>query len=183
MLESFDGKVPQVSTEAFVHKTACVSGDVTIAGLSLVLPGVVITGNNGPIKIGTRTIIEENCVLHVGTFADWEKGIPSQMNIGERVIIGHGAVVHAKAVGDRVLIGINATLLEGVEVGDECIIAAGAVVPEGLLIPNRSFVAGVPAKIKSKIKDSQMHWIKDGAKLNDDYFIELIQKMRAAYVV
>ena len=96
------------------------------------------------------------------------------------MIVGHGAVVHAKSIGNRVLIGINASVLEDVEIGDECIIAAGAVIPEGTVIPNRSFVAGVPASIKREISANQLRWISDGEKLNNAYFDEQIEKLRQA---
>lgn len=151
MLESFDGKSPSVSDHAFVHRSACVRGDVRIGDHSIVLSNVSLIGDNGPVIIGRRCLIEENCVFHVDTFSSWENGTASRLCIGERVIVGHGAVVHAKSIGNRVLIGINASVLEDVEIGDECIIAAGSVIPEGTVIPNRSFVAGVPACIKGEI--------------------------------
>jgi carbonic anhydrase/acetyltransferase-like protein (isoleucine patch superfamily) len=73
------------------------------------------------------------------------------VTIGDEVVIGHGAVVHAKLVGNQVLIGMNATVLEGVKIGNRCVIGAGCLVEEGMKIPEGSFVVGVPGKIKGKI--------------------------------
>jgi len=182
MIETFDNHTPDISRKAFVHRSACISGDVRIADYSIVRSNTSVIGDNGSIVIGSRSVIEEGCVLHVGNFAAWEQGSASTMHLGERVIIGHGAVVHARTVGDRVLIGINASVLENVEIGDDCIIAAGAVVREGSIIPSRSRVAGVPATIKGPVSDSQLPWLSDGDKLNDDYFKHESAKLQAATI-
>ncbi len=180
MLEVFKNKAPMVSDRAFVHHSACVCGDVRIGDYSVIRANSSIIGDDGTIIIGAKTVVEENCVLHVGNFSDWEKNLPGKLLIGKRVIVGHGAVVHAKQIGNRVLIGMNSTVLEGVEIGDDCIIAAGAVVKEGSIIPDRSFVAGVPATIKGQVSDKQLRWISDGEKLSDAYFKEIIEQLRAA---
>ncbi|MFC2059124.1 gamma carbonic anhydrase family protein [Chloroflexota bacterium] len=97
------------------------------------------------LRIGSFTDVEDGCVVHAG----------DPMEIGDNVLIGHGAVVHGRRIGNRVLIGMNATVLEHAEVGDDCVIAAGAVVTEGMVIPPGSFVAGVPAKIKGKVTEEE----------------------------
>jgi carbonic anhydrase/acetyltransferase-like protein (isoleucine patch superfamily) len=183
MLETFDGQRPKLADSAFVHRSACVRGDVEIGDRSMVLPGASITGDCGTIRIGRCTIIEDNCVIHVGTHEEWERNIRSLLEIGDNVTIGHGAVVHGRSIGNRVLIGMNATILEAVQIGDECVIAAGAVVPQGMTVPDRSFVAGVPGKIKGELKPSQARWVWEGYEGNFSYYEEQIQKLRESVTI
>jgi len=100
-------------------------------------------------RIGRNTHIEENAVVHCTS------------SIGDDVVIGHGAVVEASVVGDKVLIGNNATVLAASEIGSHCIVAAGSVVPEGMQIPDRCFVAGVPATIKGEVTPRQLQYIEE----------------------
>ena len=150
MIRGFRGKVPRIAESAFVSETAYVIGDVEVGGGSSVWPGAVLKGdfrhpqNDGPLVIGEDTHIEDNAVIHF------------TRQIGDHVIIGHGAVVEAKIVGSNVLIGNNATVLVGSEIGDFCIIAAGALVTEGAKIPAGSFVTGVPGKIRGKTSTEQI---------------------------
>ena len=95
------------------------------------------------------------------------------METGDNVIIGHGAIVHNKRIGNNTLIGSNATILDNAEVGDYCIIAAGCLVRQGMKIPDRSFVAGVPGEIKGEASSQQLWWVEKGpasyAKLGKQY--------------
>ncbi len=183
MLESFDGRMPQVAETAFVHPTARVRGDVVIGDYSIIWPGVSITGDWGTITIGKCTTIEDNCVIHVATLENWENDVRGLLTIGDYVTIGHGAIVHGRRIGNRVLVGMNATILQEVEIGDECLIAAGAVVTEGMRIPNRSFVAGVPAEMKGELKSSQAHWVGEGWEGADSYYAEYIEKLRKSVIL
>lgn len=137
LMTSID-KVPQIAKSAFISKDARVIGDVEIGEKCLVMPGSVIRGDFGSIRIGKNVWIEDNAVLHCDHLG---------LYIGDNVTIGHGAVVNGWKVGNKVLIGINASILHQVEVGDRCIIGAGAVVTQGTKIPSGSFVAGVPARV------------------------------------
>jgi len=102
--------------------------------------------------------VEDNCVIHSGSLDGFEDIV-----IGENVVIGHGAVNHARKIGNNVLIGINATILHDAEIGDFCIIAAGALVGQGAKIPDRSFVAGVPGKVKKEVSQEQLLWTQLGS--------------------
>ena len=166
MIRSFGEKTPRIAGSAFISEMAYIVGDVEIGENSSVWPGAVIRADFGPMKIGRYTHIEDNAVLHSG-FA------PTL--IGDNVIIGHSAMVHAQKIGNNVMIGANATILHDVEIGDFCIIAGGAVVPEGMNIPNRSFVAGVPAEIKGKASPKQLAWVEKGPSA----YTELAQRYRA----
>ena len=148
MIKSFDGKTPRISESAFISEAAYIVGDVVIGDYSNVWPGAVIRADFARVKIGRYVDIEDNCTVHAG----------NDMEIGDNVIIGHGAVVHSRKVGNNVLVGMNATTLHNSEIGDNCIIAAGSVVTEGTKIPPGSFVVGIPARVKGPITEQQRGW-------------------------
>ena len=150
VIRGFNGKTPRVAESAFISEAAYIIGDVEIGEHSNVWPGAVIRGDFAAIKIGSYVDIEDNCMLHAG----------NDMEISDHVIVGHGAVVHSSKVGSRVIIGMNATTLHNSEVGDYCIIAAGSVVTEGMIIPPGSFVVGVPAKVKGPVTEKQKGWME-----------------------
>ena len=155
MIRSFNDKTPRVAASAFVSVAAYVVGDVEIGENSGVWPCAVIRGDAAKIKIGSNTNIEDNSVVHSG----------SPMEIGDNVIIGHSVVIHGKRIGNNTLIGNNATILDDVEIGDFCVIGAGCVVREGAKIPHRSFVVGVPGKMRGEVSGEQLRWIEEGVKI------------------
>lgn len=146
MIRSFNGKTPRIAESAFVSEQAYVVGDVEIGEGSSVWPGAVIRGDFGKITVGSGCQIEDNAVLHTG----------DTLTIGNGVTIGHCAVVHCSKVGDRVLVGNNATLLDGAEIGDQCIIGANSVVGSGKSIPGNSLVVGAPARVKKQFSPEDM---------------------------
>jgi len=154
MIKTFDGKTPQIAPTAFVSEAAYVIGDVEIGANSSIWPGAVIRGDFAGIKVGSNSQIEDNCVVHAG----------SPLVIGDNVHIGHGAAIHCSTIGNNVLIGSKATLLDGAEIGNFCVIAANSMVSQGMKIPDASFIAGVPAKVKGKITPSQAARIEEGVK-------------------
>jgi len=141
MIRSFNGKTPRIAESAFVSEAAYVIGDVEIGENSGIWPGAVVRADFARIRIGNNTMIEDNSVLHGGL----------DMEIGENVTIGHSVVVHGVKIGSNTLVGNNATILDAAEVGSFCIIGAGCVVSQGMKIPDRSFVVGVPGKIKGQV--------------------------------
>ena len=155
MIRSFNGKTPRIDKSAFISEAAYIVGDVEIGKNSNVWPGAVIRADFAAVRIGSYVDIEDNCMLHAG----------SDMEIGDKVIVGHGAVVHCSKVGNRVLIGINAVVLPHCEIGDNSIVASGSVVTDGIKIPAGSFVAGVPAKVKGEVSDQQREWMEEHEKL------------------
>ena len=155
MIRSFNGKTPKIDEAAFVSEAAYVVGDVEIGENSNVWPGAVIRGDFGKIGIGKNSAVEDNCVIHSGSPSGVEDVV-----IGDNVVIGHGAVLNCRKIGNNVLIGMNATVLHEVEIGDFCIIAAGCMVSQGMKIPDNSFVAGVPGKIKGEASAHQLWWTR-----------------------
>ena len=164
MIREFRGKNPKIASSAFVSETAYIAGDVEIGENSNIWPGAVIRGDIAKITIGKNTSIEDNCVVHSAT------GII----IGDNTIVGHGAVLHCKKIGDNVLIGNNATVLDNAEIGDYCIIAAGSVVAPETNFPAESLAMGVPAKVKSKLSQKQKDYITIGSAFN----VKLAQKYK-----
>jgi carbonic anhydrase/acetyltransferase-like protein (isoleucine patch superfamily) len=148
MLIPFQGKTPLVSPEAFVAETATLIGDVTVGRDSSVWYGAVIRGDCSSITVGCGSNIQDNAVLHT------EAGRP--LTIGDKVTIGHGAVVHCASVGSSTLIGMGAILLDGAVVGDHCVIGAGAVVKERTVVPPGTMMVGVPAKCVRELGPEQL---------------------------
>lgn len=160
MIRSVNGRTPQIAQSAFVSEAAYVVGDVKIGENASIWPGAVIRGDFGSISIGAETAVEDNCVIHSGspasTFGD--------VVIGSQVIIGHGAVVNGRRIGDNVLIGMNAIILHDVEIGSACVIAAGTLVEPRKIIPERSFVFGAPGEIAGEPTEKQLWWAFEGYK-------------------
>ena len=146
MIRAFNGKTPKIAATAFVSEFAYVVGDVEIGEKSGVWPGAVIRGDFGSIRIGQNSHIEDNAVVHA-----WKS-----LTIGDNVTVGHSAVVHCQRIGDNVLVGNNATVLDDTEIGDFCIIGANSMVRAAQKIPDRSFVVGVPAKIKAEFSPAEI---------------------------
>jgi len=154
MIRSLNGMTPKIAETAFISEAAYIVGDVEIGEHSSVWPGAIIRGDTGKVVIGKNTAIEDGCVIH--------SGIPGNGDtfVGDCCNIAHGAVVHCKKIGSNVMIGINATVLHNVEIGDFCLIAAGCLVRQDAKIPDYSFVAGVPGKIKGKVPQNMMFWLE-----------------------
>ena len=130
---------PNIHPSAFVAPGAVVIGDVTLGEESSVWFGAILRGDIDRIVIGPRSNIQDGAVVHLaddlGTY------------IGELVTVGHKAILHACKVGDEVLVGMGATILDGAEIGSRCVIGAGALVTGGKKIPPGSMVLGSPAKV------------------------------------
>lgn len=137
VIRSFEGHTPRVAETAWVSEAAYVIGDVEIGEGSSVWPGAVVRGDFASIRIGVNSHIEDNCVVHTG----------EPLTIGDNVTAGHGVVIHCRRVGDNCLLGNNCTILDGVEIGSFSIVAAGAVVAPRTVVPEGSFLRGVPAGI------------------------------------
>jgi carbonic anhydrase/acetyltransferase-like protein (isoleucine patch superfamily) len=170
MIRSLNGKTPKIAESAFVSEAAYVVGDVEIGEESNVWPGAVIRADFGKITIGRNTSVEDNCVIHSGT----PSAPAGDVFIGDRVIIGHGAVLNGRKIGDNVLVGMNATVLHDTEIGSNCVIGAACLVGQGMKIPDNSFVVGVPGKIKGQPTPEQLWWTKEGYK----EYLELVHQYK-----
>ena len=154
MLRPYRGRMPSVAGSAWIDQSAQVIGDVTIDEESSLWMNVVVRGDVHRIRIGKRTNLQDGVIVHV--MRDQHA-----TTIGDDVTVGHGAVLHGCAIGDRVLIGMGAILLNGVEVGSDCIVGAGSLVVERTSIPPRSLVMGSPARIRRTLTDAEVASILD----------------------
>jgi len=146
-------KTPVIHPTAYIAQGAVVLGDVEIGEESSVWYNCVIRGDVHFIRIGKRTSIQDLSMCHV-----MRDQYP--LIIGDDVTVAHLCCLHGCTVGDRVLVGMNAVILNGAVIGNDCIVAAGAVVGEGMKVPPRSFVAGIPAVVKKEVGDREMELIK-----------------------
>jgi carbonic anhydrase/acetyltransferase-like protein (isoleucine patch superfamily) len=144
MIRAHKGRLPQVAASAYIDPSAQVVGDVTIGDRSSVWCNVSMRGDVNKIVLGNDTNVQDNSVLH-GELNQWP------VILGDRVTVGHSAVIHGCVIEDDCLIGIGAIVLNGARVGQGSIVAAGALVPEGMQIPPGSMVMGMPAKVKRAV--------------------------------
>jgi carbonic anhydrase/acetyltransferase-like protein (isoleucine patch superfamily) len=161
LIAGIGGKDPKVDEAAFVAPTSVLIGEVTLNAGASIWYGAVLRADCGPIVIGASSNIQDNCTLHV------DPGFP--ISIGERVSIGHNAVVHGATVEDDCLIGMGATVLNGAVIGAGSLVAAQALVPQDMRVPPGSLVAGVPAKVKRELTDEE----REGISLNGTMYAEL----------
>ncbi|GGS97590.1 gamma carbonic anhydrase family protein [Streptomyces chromofuscus] len=161
LITGIGGKEPRVPQEAFVAPTAAVIGDVTLGAGTSVWYGAVLRGDVERISVGADSNVQDNCTLHA------DPGFP--VSVGERVSIGHNAVVHGATVEDDCLIGMGATVLNGAVIGAGSLVAAQALVPQGMVVPPGSLVAGVPAKVRRMLSEEE----REGITLNGTMYAEL----------
>ncbi|GAA2497030.1 gamma carbonic anhydrase family protein [Actinocorallia cavernae] len=163
LIVGIGGKEPRVDAEAFVAPTASVIGDVMLGAGASVWYGAVVRGDVETITVGARANVQDNVTLHA------DPGFP--VTIGERVSIGHNAVVHGATVEDDCLIGMGATVLNGAVIGAGSLVAAQALVPQGMVVPAGSLVAGVPAKVRRELSAEE----QEGVTLNGTLYADLAQ--------
>ncbi|WP_282700098.1 gamma carbonic anhydrase family protein [Streptomyces sp. CC219B] len=161
MIKGIGGREPKIDEDVFVAPTAAVIGDVTLEAGASVWYGAVVRGDVERISVGARSNIQDNCTLHA------DPGFP--VTVGERVSVGHNAVVHGATVGDDCLIGMGATVLNGAVIGAGSLVAAQALVPQGMQVPPGSLVAGVPAKVRRELTEEE----RQGLTLNGTMYAEL----------
>jgi carbonic anhydrase/acetyltransferase-like protein (isoleucine patch superfamily) len=154
MIISFRGKTPRVHPTAFIAPTAVLIGDVEVDEESSIWFGAVLRGDCGPIRIGARTSVQDNAVIHVSKITQ----------IGDDVTIGHAAVMEDCRVKRHALIGMNAVLLNFCVIGEGSLVAAGSVVGERVEIPDHVLVAGAPAKVKKTIDGEILQRMHEGAE-------------------
>ncbi|MFE2100147.1 gamma carbonic anhydrase family protein [Streptomyces sp. NPDC059468] len=161
LIVGIGGKEPRLDAEVFVAPTASVIGDVTLHTGASVWYGAVLRGDVERITVGAQANVQDNVTLHA------DPGFP--VSVGERVSIGHNAVVHGATVEDDCLVGMGATVLNGAVIGAGSLVAAQALVPQGMVVPPGSLVAGVPAKVRRELSEEE----RQGVTLNGTMYAEL----------
>ena len=149
MLRPYKGVSPRVHPTAYVDESAQVIGDVEVGEGSSIWMNAVVRGDVHYIRIGARSNVQDGTVIHVmnGTHPT---------TIGDDVTIGHAAVIHGCTLAGRILVGMGAILLNGADVAEDCIVAAGTLITEGTTIPPRSLVMGSPGKVKRQLSDAEV---------------------------
>jgi carbonic anhydrase/acetyltransferase-like protein (isoleucine patch superfamily) len=143
-IRPYKGKWPQIAASAYIDPSSVIIGDVVIGEDASVWPLVVIRGDVNYIRIGARTNVQDGSILHV-----MKDEYP--LLLGDDITVGHSVTLHGCTVGSRCLIGMRATLLNGVVIGESSIVAAGTLLTERTEIPARSLVVGAPGKVKRSL--------------------------------
>jgi carbonic anhydrase/acetyltransferase-like protein (isoleucine patch superfamily) len=159
----YGGYTPRIHPSAFIAPNAVLIGNVEVGEESSVWFGAVLRGDHPDhgIRVGARTSIQDNCVLHVSA--------RGPTIVGDEVTVGHGAVFESCEVKRGALIGMNAVLLHGSTIGEEALVAALSVVPTGMDVPPRTLVAGAPAKIRKELTGESADWVRGSS----EHYVEL----------
>ena len=166
MLYAFDGRKPEIGRGVYISDQAVVIGDVKIGTGCYVGPGAILRGEYGRIEIGSGPAVEENVTIHAP---------PARVcHIGKKVTLGHGAIIHARSIGDWAVVGMGAVLSLGAEVGKRAIVAEGAVVKRGQTVPDSVVVAGNPARVVRKVSPED--------EANGDWAQQLYIDLAAKYL-
>jgi len=156
VIAAFGERAPVIDPSAIVLEGATVVGRVLLGAESSVWFGAIVRGDVDDVTIGARSNVQDRAVIHVTT-KRWET------RIGDEVTIGHAAVLHGCTIHDRVLIGIAAIVLDGAEIGADCMIGAGALVTPGTRIPSGHLAVGSPARVKRPLHDGEREHLRRSA--------------------
>lgn len=163
---SYGGHTPRIHPSAFVAPNAVVIGNVDIGAEASIWFGAVLRGDHPDhvIRVGARTSIQDNCVLHVSA--------RGPTIVGEDVTVGHGAVFESCEIREGALIGMNAVLLHECVIGQGALVAALSVVPTGMIVPDHTLVAGSPAKVRKELSGESADWVRGSAA----HYVELSRR-------
>ncbi len=166
MIIAYEGKSPRIDESCYIAPDCVIAGDVSIGAESSVWFKTVIRGDINFIKIGSFTNIQDGCIVHV-------TGGSSPTNIGDHVVIGHGALIHGCKIEDGCLIGMGSIILDDAVIGRGSLIAAGSVIKPGTVVPPNSMMAGNPAVFKREVSETEMgnfiEWAKDYRGYSKEY--------------
>lgn len=157
MIYEFNGIQPVVHESTFIHPQAVVTGNVIIGKDCYIGPGAALRGDWGQIIIEDGCNVQENCIIHMFP------GITVLLKEGAH--IGHGAIIHGATIGKNCLVGMNAVIMDNVELGDESIVGALTFIKEEEILPARSLVVGNPGKIIRQVTDEMLAWKTEGTRL------------------
>jgi len=170
MVYSFKGFIPVIDPTSFVHPQSSVTGNVIIGKDCYIGPGAALRGDWGQIIIEDGCNVQENCTIHMFP------GVTVVLKQGAH--IGHGAIIHGAIIGKNCLVGMNAVIMDNVELGDESIVGALTFIKQDEKIPARSLVAGNPGKIIKQVTDEMIAWKTEGTKLYQGLPKEMFESWR-----
>ena len=157
MIYSFNNYIPVIHQSSFIHPQAIVTGNVIIGKNCYIGPGAALRGDWGQIILEDGCNVQENCTVHMFP------GVTVLLKEGTH--IGHGAIIHGATIGRNSLVGMNAVIMDNVQLGDECIVGALTFIKADEIIPARSVVVGNPAKIVKQVSDEMLAWKTAGTDL------------------
>jgi phenylacetic acid degradation protein len=157
VIYEFNGYRPVAHKSSFIHPQAAITGNVIIGKKCYIGPGAALRGDWGQIIIEDGCNVQENCTIHMFP------GVTVLLKEGAH--IGHGAIIHGAVIGKNCLIGMNAVVMDNVQLGDECIVGALSFIKEGEIISPRKLLAGNPAKIIKEVSDDMIKWKTEGTLL------------------
>lgn len=165
MILEYDGAVPRIHEDAFILEPVTITGDVEIGSESSIWFGSVIRGDVGVVRIGSRTNIQDLCVLH-------ETLGRTSCIIEDEVTVGHRAVIHGAVLKRRCLVGMGAVILDEAVVGENAMVGAGAVVAEGMVIPDGHLAVGVPARVIRPLIDVEI----ESLAISAEHYVEYARR-------
>ena len=154
MIESYEGKAPVIHASAYVHPMATVIGEVEIGQQSSIWPAAVLRGDDGLIRIGDQSSVQDGSVLHTTT----DK---SRVIVGNRVTVGHNVTLHGGIVSDDVIVGMGSIILDNAHIGPHVIVGAGTLVPMGKQVPSGVLIVGAPFRVVRELTDDDLAWIDE----------------------
>lgn len=167
MIYQFKNHKPVIHETAFVHPQAAVTGNVIIGAHCYIGPGAALRGDWGQIILEDGCNVQENCTIHMFP------GV--RVLLKEGAHIGHGAIIHGATIGRNCLVGMNAVIMDRVQLGDECVVGALSFIKADEIIPARSVIVGNPAKIVKQVSDEMLAWKTEGTKLYQQLPVEMQQ--------
>jgi phenylacetic acid degradation protein len=170
MIYEFKGIKPVIHPSSFIHPQAAVTGNVIIGKNCYVGPGAALRGDWGQIILEDGCNVQENCTVHMFP------GVT--VILQESSHIGHGAIIHGASIGRNCLIGMNAVVMDNVELGEECIVGALSFIKEGEKIPPRSVVVGNPARVVKAVSDEMIQWKTEGTRIYQQLPADCFESLR-----
>ena len=170
MIYEFNNYKPVIHESSFIHPLAAITGNVIVGKDCYIGPGAALRGDWGQIILEDGCNVQENCTIHMFP------GVTVLLKQGSH--IGHGAIIHGATIGQNCLVGMNAVIMDNVELGDECIVGALSFLKQDEKIPARSLVAGNPGKIINQVSDEMIAWKTEGTKLYQDLPKEMFESCK-----
>lgn len=158
VIRAYRDVMPTIAEDAFLAETATLIGDVVVGSESSIWYGTVLRGDVMPIRIGDRTSIQDNSVVHAT--GGW-----AETKVGDDCVVGHGVILHGCIVGDRALVGMGSIILDGARLGSDSVLGAGSLLPQGKEIPSGVLAMGRPAKVIRELTDEDRMGISLGAQV------------------
>jgi phenylacetic acid degradation protein len=170
-LYEFNGKRPRVDPSAYVHPSAVLIGDVSVAACCYIGPHASLRGDFGAVVIERGSNVQDSCVLHTGVGNTCLLGVDSH--------IGHSAIVHGATLEPNTMVGMHAVVMDGAVLGEACIIAACAFVKKDWRVPPRVLVAGVPGRVVRRLGDEEILAKSSGTRIYQQLAADCLRTMRS----